>query len=455
MSLRRRLVLAVVLMTVSLVVGVAYIAQRQQALRLDQLDDQLVAVGANIERAVAAFEANPDARLGQAGTPAIGELYLAIVAPNAPTRVIARPASQPDLEPVIDGVDLAQLTGPVTVDVVGADGDARALAISAGPQRFAVMAISTATIEAANRQLLATAGAALGFVLASFALVLWWVDRLGIQPIVAVTAAAEEVARGADEHRVVHDAPTTEAGRLGAAFNAMLDARQAAEARQHRFVADASHELRSPITTLRGYAALHANGGLATTAEVDDAMRRIGGEAERMGSLVDDLLVLASLDESRPLDATPVNLTELLTDIATDARATQPGRDVHSDGIVSQLVVEADLHRLTQCLTTIVTNTLRHTPETAVLAITAERDGERIRIAIADTGPGIDPSHLGHIFDRFYRGDAGRTRSDGGAGLGLSIAQAVIHAHGGTISAQSTPSEGTTVTIELPSSPLI
>jgi len=310
-------------------------------------------------------------------------------------------------------------------------------------------AVSTRAVDDAQNQMLITAVIALGVVLAALAAALWSVDRLGIRPIESVTRAAEDIAAGRSDHRVEYPPVATEAGRLGLAFNAMLDSRQAVEARQRRFVADASHELRTPLTTLRGYAALHASRQLSAT-ETDDAMARIHSESKRMEALVEDLLTLASLDEDRPLEYSTIDLSQLLSDLATDASAIQPERPIDVSDIDEGVNIGGDRHQLTQALTTIINNALRHTPATARLTLACGHDETIVRIRIADEGPGIEPEHLDHLFERFYRAGAGRERSAGGSGLGLAIAKGVVTAHQGQINAVSTLGEGTTITIELP-----
>ena len=469
MTLRSRLVVAAIVITLTVIAALGYIAIRQREVLTAQLDDQLATVAANIGRADRNFEigSGPLAeREGLASTggddqqsaadgggfPSTGELYFAIVEPDGNDQVIARPLSHPDLVPDITVTELeerAVTSEPFTVDVTGAVGAARAVAVGVGEDRFAIVAVSTSAVDDAQDQLLTTAAIALAVILLTMAVVLWSMDRLGIRPITAVTKAAEDVAAGRSDRRVTHPPMSTEAGRLGDAFNTMLDARQATEAQQRRFVADASHELRTPLTTLRGYTALHAGGALSDE-EINDAMGRINSEAKRMDSLVDDLLTLASLDDDRPLDLRPLDLSQLLHDMAADAKAVQPTRPVETAHISDGLILDADRHQLTQALTTVITNALRHTPSTSQLTLTGQRCGTRIRVRVEDQGPGIAPEHLDRLFERFYRIDPGRTRQTGGSGLGLSIAKAIVEAHHGTIAADSTIGIGTAITINLP-----
>ena len=169
-----------------------------------------------------------------------------------------------------------------------------------------------------------------------------------------------------------------------------------------------------------------------------------------MEALVEDLLTLASLDEDRPLEYSTVDLSQLLRDLAADASAIQPERPIDVSDIDDGVHVAADRHQLTQALTTIINNALRHTPVTARLRLACDHDETTVRIRIADEGPGIAPEHLGQLFERFYRADAGRERSAGGSGLGLAIAKGIVTAHHGQINTVSTLGEGTTISIELP-----
>ncbi len=454
MTLRSRLLIAALVVTITVVAALAYVSARQRSVLTNQLDAQLELVsdnvGRGVERLAGEFLANPQPRPD--GVLVTGELYVAFLGDDEPEpRVLARPVSQPDLVPDLEDVDLehaAETREPFSADALDSDTRARVVATDVGPG-YVVFAASTRAVDDAQNQLLLTAAIALGVVLSTLAAALWSVDRLGIRPIESVTKAAEDVAAGRSDHRVEHPPVATEAGRLGLAFNAMLDSRQAVEARQRRFVADASHELRTPLTTLRGYAALHASGQLSAS-ETDDAMARIHSESKRMEALVQDLLTLASLDEDRPLEYSTIDLSQLLSDLAADASAIQPERPIDASNIDAGVNLAADRHQLTQALTTIINNALRHTPKTAALTLACENNEATVRIRISDEGPGVEPEHLSHLFERFYRAHPGRERSAGGSGLGMSIAQSIVTAHHGQIEATSVLGQGTTITIDLP-----
>ena len=204
-----------------------------------------------------------------------------------------------------------------------------------------------------------------------------------------------------------------------------------------QFVADASHELRTPLTSVRGFAELYRLGAVAPGTALDDAMGRIESEAHRMGLLVEDLLLLARLDEHRPLDREPVNLLDLAGDAAAAARATAPGRDVVVE--VGPDAPEAravgDAARLRQVIDNLLSNALRYSPadEPVRLRVGVVEDsaGRWAQLEVTDRGPGMDPEEAARAFERFYRADPARSRTDGGAGLGLAIVAAITSAHGG------------------------
>ncbi len=300
-------------------------------------------------------------------------------------------------------------------------------------------------------------------VLGGMLLIGWLIIRRGLRPLEQMTGTAERISAGDLSSRVGVRDDGSEVGRLGHAFDTMLDqiqsafesqraalvAKERSETQLRQFVADASHELRTPLTAVRGYAELYRAGGLSEEAALEQAMARIGTESRRMAALVEDLLLLARLDQGRPLRADSVVLTDLVNDALNDVRAVEPGRPVRAD-IEPGVVVHGDEDRLRQVIGNLFTNVRVHTPgETPVDVSLAARDGVS-ELRVSDHGPGVDPDHVEHIFDRFYRADTGRSRDRGGAGLGLSIAASVALAHGGTIAYTETPGGGATFTLTLP-----
>ena len=319
-----------------------------------------------------------------------------------------------------------------------------------------------AGIEAAERALVRTMLTVGAFAMAVLLVVAWFVIRRGLLPLERIATTADEIAAGDLSHRagVPHDG--TEVGRLGTAFDSMLDqietsfdeqqhaldAKELSEDRLRRFVADASHELRTPLTTVRGYADLYRAGGLADPGELGTAMDRIGTESRRMAALVEDLLLLARLDEGRPVRRDPVDLTRIADDAVSDLRAVEPDRPVVG-AIDPGVVVPGDDDRLRQVLANLVANVRVHagpgTPMEIVLRA-GEADAE---LRVVDHGPGIDPELGPRVFDRFYRADAGRSRDNGGTGLGLAIVAALVAAHGGQLWHEATPGGGATFVVRL------
>jgi two-component system OmpR family sensor kinase len=287
-----------------------------------------------------------------------------------------------------------------------------------------------------------------------------YVVRVGLRPLVEIEHTAGAIAAGDLSQRVKRADDGTEVGRLGLALNAMLgqiqhafEEKEASEQRLRQFVGDASHELRTPLTSIRGYAELFRRGASQHPDDLETAMRRIEEEGARMGVLVDDLLLLARLDQGRPLERAPVDLVRIAADAVGDARAADPDRPVTlvgDDGGRDSITVEGDEVRLRQVTANLLANARQHTPPgTPVRVRVSEEDGRAV-LEVADDGPGLQPDEAAHVFERFYRADPSRARASGGTGLGLSIVAAIAEAHGGTASVDSTPGQGATFRVELP-----
>ena len=287
--------------------------------------------------------------------------------------------------------------------------------------------------------------------------VTWLLVRRGMRPLERMGATARSIATGGLGRRVTPSNERTEVGRLGLALNGMLSQierafaeRDVTEQKLRHFVSDASHELRTPLTSMRGYAELLQRNPDMTRDDVLLAVRRIEDETRRMGLLVDDLLLLARLDQGRPLDRAPVDLTSMVNDAVSDARAADPGRAVIAR-IEAPIVVTGDDLRLRQAVANLVRNALVHTPAGSPVEVGLQAQNGHAEIDIIDHGPGVPAAQRERIFERFHRADPLRSRDQGGSGLGLSIATAVVTAHGGKISVTDTPGGGATFRIELPS----
>jgi two-component system, OmpR family, sensor kinase len=215
-----------------------------------------------------------------------------------------------------------------------------------------------------------------------------------------------------------------------------------------RFVADASHELRTPLTSIQGYTELWRAGGLHGEGELTEAMRRMEQEARRMAALVEDLLLLARLDQRRPLERTAVRLDEVVGDGVRDARAVEPDRPF--DVALAPVVVDGDEMHLRQVVANLLANVRVHTPAGTPVRVSVRADEGLARLEVSDDGPGMEPEAMAKVFERFYRADSSRARAGGGTGLGLAIVAAVAEAHGGHVHAESEPGRGSSFVVELP-----
>jgi two-component system OmpR family sensor kinase len=312
-----------------------------------------------------------------------------------------------------------------------------------------VVALSLAKADSAYTRLLVATAIGGVVVLAVIALTGAWVVRLGVKPINDVTKAADAISAGEKDIRVPSYPAGTEAARLADAFNSMLDQKEASDERLRHFVADASHELRTPLTSIRGYADLYQQGGLTDKVRLDDAMRRVSGEADRMGSIVNDLLLLSKLDRGAELHIAAIDLAPMLHEQASDANAVQPERVITVD-VDAPLMCDGDADRLRQVVAALVHNALVHTPSDAPIEITGGRAEGAVVVEVVDHGPGMDEVTAARAFERFFRGDPSRARRTGGSGLGLSIAQSIVDAHNGRLVLFTAPGEGCRFRIALP-----
>jgi two-component system OmpR family sensor kinase len=447
MSLRVRMLAGLAIIAGLLVAAGLLILNIQQGHLVRQLDERM---DRQIVNATAAASGGTTAQ-GEAGQPrrarGMADLYLGLLTPDGLT-TLDTPATDPGLTPVIDPA--APPSSPATVPATGGEAERMRILTTTLPSGGTlVLGRSMVDIDAALTGLRTTLLIVGAVLLAVIGLVFWWMRRLGLDPILRVTRVARSISSGDTSQRVEAFPAGTEAHDLGTAFNQLVETNEATQARLRQFVADASHELRTPLVTLKGYAALHGAGGLADEASTDDAMRRIKQEANRMGRLVEDLLLLTEMDQG-PLQATgPVDVVEIITDLAGDLQVIDPERVVSVD-MPRSAIVTGDRDRLTQVFAGLTTNALRHTPPGTAIDLRVSQDLATVRVEVTDHGPGIAPDDLPRVFDRFYRADVARARASGGSGLGLAIASAIVHAHGGTVGVESPPGQGATFWVELP-----
>jgi len=284
-----------------------------------------------------------------------------------------------------------------------------------------------------------------------------WLISRGLAPLDRMASTADMItSRGDLTARMPDPGDHAEAGRLAAAINTMLDriqqafgARWASEQKVRQFAADASHELRTPLTTIRGYAELYRQGALGPD-RLPNAMRRIEQEADRMSSLVAELLELARLDRNSSLDLTDTDMAELVRDAVADAKAVEPGRPV-SATTPPRLIVVADEPRIRQVLANLLGNVREHTPRDTPVAVRLAQAGQGALLEVTDAGQGMSEEAAARAFDRFYRG--GHNGNGRGSGLGLSIVQAIATAHGGHAMLKSSVGAGTSVQVWIPFRP--
>ncbi|NNG35325.1 sensor histidine kinase [Nakamurella aerolata] len=353
--------------------------------------------------------------------------------------------------------------GPVTVTIADA-GDYRVAAQQLPGGEVLVTGLSLAEVTATEQRLTLIVVAVGAGALLAGGLLVWWIVHRSLRPLDRVAATARQVTtlpldRGEVDLGVRVPArdtnPRTEIGQVGSALNQMLGhvsgaltARHESESRVRRFVADASHELRTPLASIRGYAEL-AGSNPDDLPAVRHALGRVRSESERMSSLVEDLLLLARLDSGRPLASGPVDLTALAVDAVADANAADPGHRWRLQVPAEPVLVTGDEHRLRQVLTNLLANASTHTPPGTVVTTEVSGGHGHAVLTVTDTGEGIAPQLQSEIFGRFVRGDSSRSRTAGSTGLGLSIVQAVVLAHHGSVEVASAPGR-TTFTVRLP-----
>ena len=358
--------------------------------------------------------------------------------------------------------------GAFTVDDRRGDDQWRAVATTLDDGSRVVVALPLGDIDDTVSQLLVI-NAAAGLVALVAAGLLGFVGvRRSLRPLVAVGTTAEAIAAGDLSVRVPDADARTEVGGLAASFNSMVDrfesayrAQQASESaartsedRMRRFVGDASHELRTPLTSIRGFAELFRQGAVADPDSLARIMRRIEDEAARMGLLVEDLLLLARLDQQRPLERSKVDLLTVAADVVHDAQTVHAGHVVRllPPPEAEPLVVLGDDARLRQVLGNLVTNASTHTPAGTTVEVALRREADEVVVDVSDDGPGMPPEVAARVFERFYRADASRTRAVNpttGSGLGLSIVSALVAAHGGRVTVDSLEGRGTTFSVRL------
>ncbi|MFI6285512.1 sensor histidine kinase [Streptomyces sp. NPDC051018] len=492
-SLRARLLfLAATLLTIGLLANGFFVSSALNSYLMEQADSRVKILAQICARPSVATLKLPQAKKFTAQWNQFNNPVVVYV--NRQGEVLRRlppeltpPGGGPEL-PALDARSLDARQGePFTVDSLDGSGRWRALAVPyrspATPPGGAVEApLKVVVASSLNqvddavsqiRNISVTVGSLLVCLLT---LVGWLAVRSGLRPLTRIEETAAAIAHGDFSRRVPTLAgPRTETGRLTASLNGMLvqietafQAREEAEGRMRRFVADASHEMRTPLVGIKGYTDLYRMGALPTRRNVDETMERIARESQRLGQLVEDMLLLATLDENSslarpgpaapspyPLDPAPMDLRTLAVDALHDIHAMAPDRSVQltgpDAGKATSAPALADEARLRQVVSNLVGNALHHTPPDSSIRVGVGSVGGHAVIEIEDSGPGLTADEKERVFERFYRKDNSRSRAaGGGSGLGLAIAHALVTAHGGRIELRSEPGEGCRFRVLLP-----
>ena len=478
-SLRTRLLLSMVALFAasSLVVGVVSVLALRGFL-MDRLDEQLAAATGRSQSAVGGDAAD-------APTPSLpptwSEFRAGVQGPLTVTAIVLE--SRVLAVVVAEDGNFRQLTADqaralaavrvgsvTTLDLGGELGNYRVAATAVtfaptGAGGVVVTGLPMAEVEAVLLRLTVIIGLVTAVALAAAVVAGAVVVRVALRPLERVAATASTVADlPLDRGEValsarVPDAdadPSTEVGKVGSAINRMLghvasalEARHASENKVRRFVADASHELRTPLASIRGYAELTRMSGHALPDDIVHAMGRVESEAKRMTSLVEDLLLLARLDEGRELERQPVDLTRLLIDAVSDAHASAPEHEWVLHQPDEPVTIEGDGPRLHQAVANLLANARVHTPPGTTVEVALVAGQNTVTILVTDDGPGFPPELQETLFERFARGDDSRSRASGSTGLGLAIVRSVVEGHGGTVTAESVPGR-TRFTLVLP-----
>lgn len=460
---RRRLVfggLSLILLA-GILIGVASTAMVVRQLLTD-LDRELIAtanrVAASLEQDSGLFP-GPRSRLERPGF-TVGTV-IAVVGPDEAQGAVI------DSEGVLRAIEplaLRQLVGqefspvePSTYFLGGAVRETRLIAVDSTGDTDLVVGLQMTNIRQTIAQLQGAIFVITAIVIGIAALLGIWALRVGLRPLDRMRQTALAVAGQPLDHghvdlsqRVPSDLarPDREIGQLGVAINQMLDhvdnalkAREHSEKALRQFVSDASHELRTPLASIRGYSEITLRHGKDLPETVSGSLERIESESIRMTGLVEDLLLLARLDEGASFPKETVDLTLVAGDVVSDAIARAPGHHWEVESPDQPVLVFANKNQLFQVLTNLVQNARVHTPEGTTVKVSVGVDDDHASVAVVDDGPGISPDMVGQLFERFRRGDYGRSRKTGSTGLGLAIVKTITDACGGSVDVSSAPGE--------------
>jgi two-component system OmpR family sensor kinase len=464
MRLRTRLVLAFVVLLLVVVATIgAVVVDLSRGVLTDQIDEEIEGLQVRFVESKfssVVLDKRSDKVVDTEKRPEAIKEAIVILGPDGLVRLAQASGFPDDPDPLPDtkAVPIVAATGDIRT-IPSEDGSLsyRAFGWETTDGEVGLWAVPLTEVDAAVSEILRIVVlTGVGVALLGVA-VTWWTVRRGLRPVDRMVDTATAIAGGDLARRVPDADSSTELGRLGGALNEMLakiedafDSEQTAKERLKQFVADASHELRTPIAAIDGYNELYRKGALREQGELDNAMRRIGTETSRMQRLVEDLLLLARLDREQPMERRSVNLAAVVRDAATDSRAIEHDRAVTVQGPDS-LRVDGDEQLLTQVVTNLLANARQHTPKGTPVTVTLGQNNGHVTLDVVDDGPGLPQTDRDRLFERFHRMDSSRTRPNGGAGLGLAIVAAIAKAHGGDVAAVNEEGHGARFTVTLPS----
>ncbi len=460
MTLRTKLVISFTSLLLVVIAAVGLVASRSlEGILTEQIDRVLIGL---VDRGPGAAPPGPinEPAAGSVGDEALRRDTAEILIDPQGRVVFARTSGfRDDPDPLPDITELPRASGPVELDSVDGSITFRAAILHLPDGATLILAAPLTPVTDAVSSLIRTLLLAGAGVLLIGAAATWWTVKQSMRPVEEMVDTAEAIAAGDLTSRVEETNPNTELGRLAGSLNSMLghiedaiEHEKQGQERLRQFVGDASHELRTPVTAIAGYAELRRQGGLDSPDAEDRAWSRIEAESARMKRLIEDLLVLARLGEGQPLDLDEVDVMAVARDAAADHTAIDADRPMSVSGPETS-VIRADRNRIHQVVSSLLSNTRVHTPPgTSVEIAVADRDTE-VTITVADTGLGIPEHALPNVFDRFYRADTSRSRTSGGSGLGLAIVRAIVAAHGGTVTASNGSRGGARITLVLPREP--
>ncbi|MFI6376548.1 sensor histidine kinase [Streptomyces sp. NPDC050546] len=474
-SLRTRvLLLTVCLLAVGLLIGNAFLLASLRGPLTNRVDSQLNTTGQLMATVPpGALTALQQGSARRFPSDLVGDLYVAYVSDTGRVEHTGRAGSHqegppPALPSPGDRQTAAGAGRPFDVSAPGGQAWRAVVLPRNGEPGSVVVAASLAEVDATVAQVRRSCLLILAVTLAVLTLLGYVAVAAGLRPLRRIEETSAAIAAGDLSRRVPDTAgPRTEIGRLSKALNGMLArieaavaAQTASEARMRQFVADASHELRTPLAGIKGLAELYRMGALPERDDIDRTMDRVEREAARLAGLVEDLLLLARVDEQAEsaglaLNRGPLDLRGLAADALHDLRALDPDRTVTltgpGGGPVGPAPAMGDERRLRQVVTNLIGNAVAHTPRATPVRIGVGTMGNRTVFEVEDSGPGLDADQRERVFERFYRADVSRSRtSGGGAGLGLAIARSLAHAHDGHIALDSAPGRGALFRLELP-----